>query len=60
MAALLRGTDIVQVQGGSNQSEMRKRLREITNLPLRMRIVFFCEQTWTIQIERSVLVHCRR
>ena len=44
MPALLRGADIVQVQGRSNQCEMRKRLREITDLPPCMRIVFFREQ----------------
>src|SRR5262249_60874613 len=40
----LRRTDIVQVQGRSNQSEMRKRLRKITDLPLRLRVVFFRKQ----------------
>jgi hypothetical protein len=37
----LRRTDIVQVQRRSNESEMRKRLRKITDLPLRLRVVFF-------------------
>ena len=40
----LRRTDIVQVQGRSNESEMRKRLRKITDLPLRLRVVFFRKQ----------------
>src|SRR6516165_10679682 len=40
----LRRTDIVQVQGRSNESEMRKRLRKVTDLPLRLRIVFFRKQ----------------
>ena len=44
MPTLLRGADIVQIQGRSDESEMRKRLREITDLPPRMRIVFFREQ----------------
>src|SRR5215831_7722815 len=44
MPALLRGADIVQAQGGSDQSEMRKGLREIADLPPRLGIVFFREQ----------------
>ena len=39
-----RRADIVEVQGRSNQSQVRKRLRKITDLSLRMRIIFFREQ----------------
>ena len=43
-AALLRRADIMQVQGRSDESKVRKRLRKIADLPLRLRIVFFREQ----------------
>ena len=35
----------MQVQRRSNESKVRKRLRKIADLPLRLRIVFFREQT---------------
>ena len=41
---MLRRADLVKVQGRSDESEMRKRLREITDLTLGIRIVFFREQ----------------
>ena len=44
LPALLGGADIVQAQGRSDQSKMRECLREIAELPPRMRIVFFREQ----------------
>src|SRR3982075_197273 len=43
--APLRGTHIVQVQSRSDESEMRKRLREVSHLPPRLRIVLFRKQT---------------
>src|SRR5262245_455789 len=42
--ALLRGAYIVQVQGRSDESEMRKGLRKIADLPPRVGIVLFREQ----------------
>src|SRR6266545_4607177 len=42
--APLRGTDIVQVHSRSNESQMRERLREVSDLPPRLRIVLFREQ----------------
>jgi len=44
LPALLGGADIMQAQGRSDQGEMRECLREIAELPPRMRIVFFREQ----------------
>ena len=43
--APLRGTDIVQVQRSPDESEMRKCLRKVSDLPLRLRIVLFREKT---------------
>jgi hypothetical protein len=45
IAPLLRRARIVQAQGRSDERKVRKRLRKIANLPLRLRIVFFREQT---------------
>src|SRR6266852_7781097 len=42
--APLRRTGIVQVQSRSDESKMRKRLREVADLPLCSRIVLFREQ----------------
>jgi hypothetical protein len=42
-ASLLRRANIVQAQCRSDEGKMRECLREITKLPLRLRIVFFCQ-----------------
>jgi hypothetical protein len=34
----------MQVQGGSDQGEMRERLRKISDLPPRVRVVLFRQQ----------------
>src|SRR5215471_16289557 len=44
LPALLRGADIVQAHGGTDESEMRECLREVAELPPGTRIVFFREQ----------------
>jgi hypothetical protein len=44
VCALMRGTCIVQIQSGSYERKMRKRLRKITDQPPRPRIIFLCEQ----------------
>jgi hypothetical protein len=44
LASLLRGADIMQAQRRSDDRKMRECLREIAKLPLRLRIVFFCQQ----------------
>src|SRR5262249_27254962 len=54
-SALLRGADIVQVQGGSDESEMRERLREIPDLPPRLGIVFFREQADAVAERQQAL-----
>ena len=45
LASLLRRADIVQAQRRSDESKMRECLREIAKLPLRLRIIFFRQQT---------------
>src|SRR6516162_1269649 len=44
VAPLLRRANIVQAQRRTDESKMRECLREIAKLPLRLRIVFFCQQ----------------
>jgi hypothetical protein len=44
LPALLRGASIVQAQGRSDERKMGECLREIAELPLRLRIIFLSEQ----------------
>ena len=55
LPALLRGTDIMQAQGGSDQGKMRERLREIAQLPLCAWVVFFREQANIIAQRKQAL-----
>jgi hypothetical protein len=40
----LRQTDLLQIQGGSDQGDMRECLRKISDLPPRVRIVLLRQQ----------------
>src|SRR5215470_16851268 len=57
-SALLRGADIMQVQGGSDESQMRERLREIADQPPRMGIVFFREQADVVAERQQAFEQC--